>query len=50
MTWALLFIEVNFQMGKTLDGAQTIFGNGAGKSSKGAFVGSEDESSGRLSG
>ena len=50
MTWDVLVSEVNFQMDKTLDGAQTIFGNWTGKFSKGAFVGNEDESFGRLSG
>ena len=50
MTWGVLVIEVNFQMDKTRSGAQTIFGDWKGKSSKGAFVGNEDESSGRLSG
>ena len=50
MTSDLLFIEGNFQLDKTLNSAQTIFGNWTGKSSMVTLIGNKDESSARLSG
>ena len=46
MTSDLLFIEVNLQLDKTLNSAQTIFEIWTGKSSMATLIGNKDESSG----